>query len=69
MVKIGQKANSGEEGEENGVKTYKKVINKIMWLIGTSRNAILVIICGFLGYNMFNAGESPFKLIGKLYFQ
>ncbi|GLV44608.1 Epidermal stripes and patches [Carabus blaptoides fortunei] len=65
-IKIGKKANSAEGDEEKEAKTYQKVINKIIWLIGTSRNAILVIICGLIGYNMFNDGESPFNLIGEI---
>nr|XP_003702458.2 PREDICTED: sodium-independent sulfate anion transporter isoform X2 [Megachile rotundata] len=39
-----------------------RVINKIIWLIGTSRNALLVIICGCLGYSF--STNSPFKLVG-----
>lgn len=63
MVKIGDKGDG-----EKGMKTYHKVINKILWLVGTSRNAILVILCGVLGYYFFNVGggNAPFKLIGKL---
>lgn len=63
MVKIGDKG----EGEK-GMKTYHKVINKVFWLIGTSRNAILVILCGVLGFYFFSLGdgEAPFKLIGDI---
>lgn len=47
--------------------TFQKVVNKTLWLVGTSRNAILVVICGVIGY-MFNANveESPFVLIGYI---
>ncbi|CAK9814457.1 Sodium-independent sulfate anion transporter [Anthophora plagiata] len=44
--------------------TKYRVINKLIWLIGTSRNALLVILCGLLGY-IFNEG-SPFKLVGYI---
>lgn len=63
MVKIGPQNDDGK-----GVKTYHKVINKTLWLIGTSRNAILVVICGVLGYYFFvvaDGAEPAFKLIGK----
>lgn len=37
-----------------------------MWLVGTSRNAILVVICGVIGYMFKSSGESPFVLIGYI---
>lgn len=38
-----------------------------MWLIGTARNAILVILCGFVGYVFYSSlNESPFNLIGDV---
>ena len=40
-----------------------KVINKSLWLIGTARNAILVVICGFIGYKSDLTGA--LKLTGK----
>lgn len=63
MVKIGP--TDSEDGK--GLKTYHKVINKVLWLVGTSRNAILVILCGVLGFYFHSAatGDAPFKLIGK----
>ncbi|XP_037911072.1 sodium-independent sulfate anion transporter [Hermetia illucens] len=52
---------------EDELQTRKhKIINKILWLIGTSRNAILVIVCGGLGFVFHNAGGAPFKLIGEV---
>lgn len=54
----------GKEGIE--LTTFQKVVNKCLWLIGTSRNFILVIICGFLGYYFYSASshDEPFKVIG-----
>lgn len=47
--------------------TGHKVINKILWLIGTARNAILVIVCGGIGAAFYNSGqEDTFKLIGYI---
>lgn len=46
---------------------WQKLINKTLWLIGTSRNAILVVVCGFLGYSFKSStGAAPFKLIGSI---
>ncbi|XP_025992190.1 sodium-independent sulfate anion transporter isoform X2 [Solenopsis invicta] len=44
--------------------TKHRVANKIIWLIGTSRNALLVVICGVLGWNFQN--NSPVRLIGYI---
>ncbi|XP_023247492.1 sodium-independent sulfate anion transporter isoform X2 [Copidosoma floridanum] len=43
----------------------QKVVNNFFWLTGTSRNALLVIICGAIAYN-FPTGNSPFILIGAI---
>lgn len=40
------------------------IFKKTLWLIGTSRNAILVIACGFIGYIFQMNGDSPFVLVG-----
>ncbi|CAG9859948.1 unnamed protein product [Phyllotreta striolata] len=53
-----------KQGEE--ITSFKKLVNKFAWLIGTARNAILVIICGFIGYSFCLNGEPPFKLIGHV---
>ncbi|CAH1179752.1 unnamed protein product [Phaedon cochleariae] len=44
----------------------QKLINNTLWLIGTGRNAILVIVCGFIGYSFHLNGPTPFKLIGAV---
>nr|CAD7202874.1 unnamed protein product [Timema douglasi] len=56
MLKVGPK-----EPEQQTM--MQRVINKSLWLIGTSRNAVLVIICGLVGYQLSQQGEVPFKLI------
>ncbi|XP_078046420.1 epidermal stripes and patches [Augochlora pura] len=53
----------GPKEEELQTPKYR-IINKIIWLIGTSRNAFLVIICGILGYSF--SERSPFRLIGYI---
>lgn len=53
----------GSEEQQRHSKKHK-VINNILWLLGTSRNALLVIICGLIAYT-FPVGKAPFRLIGK----
>jgi len=55
MVKIGPK-------DETQLTRTHKVINKTLWLIGTSRNAIIVVICGYIGYKLEHTGA--IKLTG-----
>ena len=55
--------NIGPKDKEQQNSKYH-AINKLIWLIGTSRNALLVILCGFLGYSFRT--ESPFKLVGYI---
>lgn len=50
-----------EEGKEPKLAT--RILNKFLWLLGTSRNAILVVVCGYIGYTFVDA---PFKLIGAI---
>lgn len=52
-----------EEQQSHSAK--HKLVNKFLWLTGTSRNALLVIICGVIAYS-FPSGESPFHLIGYI---
>jgi sodium-independent sulfate anion transporter 11 len=56
MVKVGPK-------DETQTTTMQRAINKSLWLIGTSRNAILVVICGFIGYHFENT--DTIKLTGE----
>ncbi|GAB1868309.1 Sodium-independent sulfate anion transporter-like [Camponotus japonicus] len=44
--------------------TKHRIVNKVLWLMGTSRNAFLVILCGVLGWSFQD--NSPFKLIGYI---
>lgn len=53
--------------EEDTLKSRKhRIINKFMWLVGTSRNAILVVVCGAIGYVFQSSAQAPFKLIGDI---
>ncbi|XP_031777541.1 sodium-independent sulfate anion transporter isoform X2 [Nasonia vitripennis] len=42
-----------------------RLLDRLLWLAGTSRNALLVLGCGALAYG-FPGGESPFQLIGHI---
>ncbi|CAG9859988.1 unnamed protein product, partial [Phyllotreta striolata] len=46
--------------------TYQKILNNVLWTIGTGRNAILVVICGCIGYIYCDKGDSPFLIIGDI---
>lgn len=48
-----------KEGKELSMPV--KVLNKFLWLFGTSRNAILVVVCGYIGYSFV---DPPFAIIG-----
>ncbi|XP_058443161.1 sodium-independent sulfate anion transporter-like isoform X1 [Malaya genurostris] len=44
----------------------QKIVNKTLWLVGTARNAIIVIVCGSIGFALNNSGGAPFKMIGDV---
>lgn len=48
------------------LKPYQKAFNSCVWLISTARNAILVIVCGFVGYSFCLNGPPPFRVIGEV---
>lgn len=60
---------SVELGPSDAEKQSKlqRFVNNSLWLIGTSRNAILVVVTGVLGYHLTrDGGDAPFKLIGHI---
>lgn len=46
--------------------SFHKIINKTIWLIGTARNAILVILTGMIAYLMHQSGQEDLQLIGEI---
>lgn len=44
----------------------QKIINKTLWLVGTARNAIIVLVCGGIGAAFYHSGQMPFKMIGDV---
>lgn len=55
--------------------TFHKIMNRSMWMIGTFRNSIVVIVSSYVGYmyitsvghdvNSDEIPPIPFKLVGK----
>lgn len=43
-----------------------KVLAKCIWLIGTARNAILVILTGFISYVLHHSTHCDLQIIGKI---
>lgn len=46
--------------------TFHKIVNKIIWLIGTARNAIIVIVTGGISAFFYENGQDYFKIIGDI---
>ncbi|XP_069685121.1 sodium-independent sulfate anion transporter-like [Periplaneta americana] len=53
LMRLLTMVNVGPKDDMEKTSTHR-IINKTLWLIGTSRNAILVIVCGFIGYWLDN---------------
>lgn len=60
---VGQLKVGPPKGELTKLQT---LINKFIWLVSTARNAIVVIICGFIGWSLHSNGGSPLHLIGDV---
>ncbi|KOB58212.1 putative sulfate/bicarbonate/oxalate exchanger sat-1, partial [Operophtera brumata] len=43
MIKLGEKS-------DDGPSTRQKLVTKCLWMVGTCRNAIVVVATGLLGY-------------------
>lgn len=44
----------------------QRTLQKTLWFVSTARNAILVLVCGALGYAFESSGGAPFRLIGEI---
>lgn len=58
MVKLGA-------GLPEGPSTRQKVLTKALWLLGTCRNALVVVAGGALGAAVAAQGEPPVRLMGE----
>lgn len=45
---------------------FHRIINKTLWLIGTARNAILVIVTGLISYVLHQSSYGELQVIGKI---
>jgi len=57
-IKIGPK-------DDEKKSTLHKVVNKLLWLVSTTRNATLVIVTGIIGWALEEQGQKPFITIGE----
>ncbi|XP_017470317.1 PREDICTED: sodium-independent sulfate anion transporter-like isoform X1 [Rhagoletis zephyria] len=51
-------------GPKEGKACWQRVLQQIIWLIGTSRNAVLVMLVGLLGYDLLHSGIDIFRMVG-----
>ncbi|XP_037952180.1 sodium-independent sulfate anion transporter [Teleopsis dalmanni] len=51
-------------GPKEGKKGWQKFLTGLFWLIGTSRNAVLVCAASGFGYYLLNSGNDLFRMVG-----
>lgn len=52
--------------DDNMKSTWHRVVNKLIWLVGTARNAILVVVTGLFAYFLHESGQRDLQLIGEI---
>lgn len=52
--------------EDQLKSSFQRIINKTIWLIGTARNAILVILTGMISYLMHQSPQGELQVIGVI---
>ncbi|XP_050345904.1 sodium-independent sulfate anion transporter-like [Nymphalis io] len=52
--------------KDTNVEANKKSLKKILWLLSTSRNAIIVVVCSIMAFTWESHSVSPFKLTGTV---
>lgn len=58
-VKIGPK-------DDEMKSSFHRIVNKIIWLTCTSRNAILVIVTAMISYLLHQSGQYDLLIIGEI---
>lgn len=58
-VRIGPKDDASKS-------SFHRVINKLIWLTGTSRNAILVVLTAVISYLLHRSGQYDLLIIGDI---
>lgn len=48
------------------IKVSNGILRKLIWFVGTGRNALVVILCAVASYIFENHGEVPFALTGHI---
>lgn len=48
------------------IKVSNGILRKLIWFVGTGRNALVVILCAVASYVFENHGEVPFALTGNI---
>lgn len=71
LIRIGPRENSEQT-------TFQRIVNQTMWLIGTFRNSIVIVVTTSIGFMFISAtGHDvtsnemppiPFKVVGTYYF-
>ncbi|EDW83107.1 uncharacterized protein Dwil_GK22488 [Drosophila willistoni] len=53
--------------EEAEWSPFQRVVNKILWIVGTARNAILVVVCCLMSYLLHSEEHgTPFRVVGDI---
>jgi len=56
----------GPEHDEQR-SSFQRFVNKVIWIIGTARNAILVVFCCIMGYLLHSEDHgTPFRIVGSI---
>ncbi|XP_001357876.3 sodium-independent sulfate anion transporter [Drosophila pseudoobscura] len=53
--------------DEEQCSSLQRVVNKVLWIVGTARNAILVVVCCLMGYLLHSEEHgAPFRVVGDI---
>ncbi|XP_006821318.1 sodium-independent sulfate anion transporter-like [Saccoglossus kowalevskii] len=52
--------------EDEDLSLAKKILWKVLWLIGTARNAVVVITAALFAWSLHASGHHPFTLVGEI---
>ncbi|KAK7576133.1 hypothetical protein V9T40_012419 [Parthenolecanium corni] len=66
LMQLLSKVKIGPSKTPDKYTTFEKAANKTLWMIGTSRNAVLVVVCGIIGYYLTEAKTPYFNYIGYI---
>ncbi|XP_070580297.1 sodium-independent sulfate anion transporter-like isoform X2 [Ptychodera flava] len=55
-----------ENADDETIPVWRKIIWKTFWLLGTARNAVVVIIAGVLAWSLRETDKKPLTLVGEI---